>query len=542
MILTKGFTVKERIILHLLRFAPYSDRDEVPNEVTQQGIATGIAALRPHVSIALKDLRTKEHLTESTCRIIHGKRKQKVYFLTADGLQAGNSLKRRIMGMKINVNDGTGEHVLIITQACSKYQLSLLELINQLTSDGILDLTQRPEKKAEPVDASKSTADSKPAAVGEKYEPDSGPGLPQGTHFQNQYDYLDYLSKHNPEQFEKYYAELFGAPPSSPPEPPKLSEKANVTLFFIGYFLMILGAITGAYLITTGEFLSFIPMILLLTISITIMSTSATELWSIELWQYRILNLLLVTIPIILYISFFLAVDTSTSYYDLALWLIIVFSFFGLATFGAFIPLSNRASALAALGIIIILNATVFILLNTLTIYQAGFWLLCGVLCIYVGYDLVLKLEQVETLFFGIALGLGLGILIACSYFSSQYDFTNPPASRYNILIVLTLWALIAIILIIQAVRSKEGTPKVIRTLEGLYAALPIFLGIILIFFGIFLAAFEKHIETIIELFLGGMVILYGINRLKGFKNLELILIALICFSLTLTLALILIT
>ena len=74
-------------------------------------------------------------------------------------------------------------------------------------------------------------------------------------------------------------------------------------------------------------------------------------------------------------------------------------------------------------------------------------------------------------------------------------------------------------------------------TISALYLALPIFFGVLLIFFGFFLFNFEKMLETVIELFLGGILIVYGIQRLRAQKYYNLFLTGLImvAFALTLT-------
>ncbi|WP_455392570.1 hypothetical protein [[Eubacterium] cellulosolvens] len=559
---SKGLTVKERILLHLLGYEPYSDSDEVPEAVTQQGIANKISAPRPHVSIALKDLRAKDQLTDRVCRVTHRSRKQKVYFLTSHGILQGKSLKHRLMESKITVLDGKVEEQSTIAKASRKYNLSLIELINKLTSTGVLDLTQSsaPQQPVSPGVGPEHTIGptptigpaptpvptiSKPpkpiqppeikSPTPMHFAPSRGP-IPTGTDQPEQYDYisktkqkyLEYLRDYYPEYYESYYTELVG------PGYYKFTEKEIVGIFSLGYILMLLGAIAGLYWIITGEILYIIPLVILLTIGITVMGVSATRLWHFEQWQPRILNLLLLTCPVILYVTFFINIEPNLSYYDLGLWLIILFSCFALARFGTFIPLTGRAQALTALGIIIIINAVVSILIVTLTIYYAGFWLLSGILCIYLGQDLIQK--QVEGLYLGIAIGLALGIVISCFYFVSIFNFNTAPGGTINMVIIILLWILNSIILFFQAYRSyitvelrkpttttdvaraydNEKPNELEKSIKSLYAAIPIYIGIILVFFGMFLFRFDKVMETVVELFLGGVVILYGIQRLKG--------------------------
>ena len=548
---SKGFTVKEKILLHLLKYAPYSDQNEVPEEVTQQGIATVINAPRPHVSMALKDLRIKNQLTEHTSHIIHGKRKQKVYFLTPSGLQLANNSKQRIMKTKITVQDSKGRQLLNIAQVCTKHQLSLLTLLNSLTPDGVLDLTVPIKKVAveptldrqplEKISATKVTATpitTPPSRPQESIRQVQATQIPvptissaqeQPSSFNPNAQFNRTYPYYYPQNIGDYYSHYYGMPP------PKYSEKTYVALFSIGYILMVLGAISSIYSMVIGELLGIIPVVLLLTFGVTVMASAGAELWYNEVWQNRILILLVVTIPIILYILFFSAFESTVAYYDILLWLIIIFSFIGFAGFSTFISLANRVLTLATLGIIILMVSIVSIILTTLTIYQGGFWLLNGVLCIYLSHTLAMK--KLEDLYTGVAVGLGLGILISCGYYISVINTRSTLDGAYFIFIIAILWVLIALILIVQAVKNREDSAKINDMVKGLYLAIPIFFGIILVFFGIFLAQFEKQLETVIELFLGFIVIFSGLKRLKGFTIVNLFLVILIMLALVTTLA-----
>ena len=522
---SKGFTVKERILIHLLAYAPYSEQDPVPEAVTQQGIAGMISAPRPHVSIALKDLRMKNHLTERTCRIERGKRKQKVYFLSSNGINLAKSLKAQVMELKIKVLVDSGEHFLKPIQATSNYKISLPELLNRVSPSGVLDL--RTKKESEKPDQ-RSTHTSPPMATERIQEQSSYPEPPsQSIQLSQELKMQNEKSSYHYSYPYPYQHEYMGTHEeyAEGEQPMQMSEKGAVALFSIGYFLIILGFISGTYLIINAAVLFVIPMVIFFTFGISIMTISVTRLWSIEVWQSRIMNSLIMIIPIILYVLFFSAIQPGISYYDLGLWLIIIFSCFGLASFGTFIPESHRGSAVTALGIIIIINTTVTLLLNTLNIFYAGFWLLSGVLCIYLGYNLVLK--QIVDLHSGITVGLALGILIACIYFAIIYEFENDLRVTLNFYIILIFWSIISIILLIQTYRNYttsiiqkgkaiKSNPKVIEKMVWvLYASIPIFFGIILIFFGLVLLRFDKPMETIIELFLGALVVIYGARRLK---------------------------
>jgi len=85
-------TVQERALLHMYRFRLFSDAFEVPAALCQPGIAKGVGVRRSHISIALKGLRQKGLAEERMAHIRGGKRKQKVYQVTAKGQEEARHL------------------------------------------------------------------------------------------------------------------------------------------------------------------------------------------------------------------------------------------------------------------------------------------------------------------------------------------------------------------------------------------------------------------------------------------------------------------
>jgi hypothetical protein len=523
---SKGLTVKERILLHLSSYLSYSDSEEVPEALTQQGIANIISAPRPHVSMALKDFRSNNQVTEQMCRVIHGKRKQKVYFLTSVGVQITNSLKQQLMETKIKLisdKPKADDELITIAQALPKLHLSLLDLVSRISPEGTLDLNQlskpavatpvtKPSKHIETPPQPESPPPTKPVQeTGQEPKVQTGPGFtPQPT---TQY----------PAPYMEPYADLGKYKARTPYEPTMSadSEKFNVGLFFTGLILLILMGVSGIYLITTGELLVLIPFIVLMFISITCLTLSIFKLWMFFEWHSRIINLLVITLSFIIYILIYSAIKPDISYYDLGLWLIIIISLLGLTRFGTFIPQNHRAQVLAGMGIIIIINSLISVFLGLLDGYDAGFWVLSGGLCAYLSYTLFIS--RTTNVFAGIGLGLSLGIIIASALFLSFFQFDNNLTRSVIIIIGIVLWIVISVFILIQTIRSFKGGSDVENTLRVLYSSLPIMIGIALFFFGIFLIRFEKFMEIVIELFLGIIVIIYGFQRLKGYEWSQLI-------------------
>ncbi len=517
--------MKEKILLHLLAYAQYSDYDEVPEAVTQQGIANVIYAPRPHVSIALKDLRNNAQLLERQCHIERGKRRQKVYFLTSSGLQHANTIKLRIIETEILVRSENAKHHQKIGEACSENDLSLFDILARLTDEGVLDLTQpivRPPGQSqenlgiEPKSTiqkqtqiqTQTTPTTYPTVQHKQQKPLATRGYPQP---------LQYPQYRSHDNYSRYYQYYYDQQPVY-----TLSEKAYATMFFIGYLLILLGTGSGIVLLGSGELLLIIPLILFLAFGFSVMGLAAGALWMNGAWQKRILILLSITVPVLSYLVFFAAVEPNINYYDLILWIIILSSFLGLANFATFIHLHNRAAALGALGIILIIDAPVILMFGTLTILQTGFWLLFGVLCLFLGYHLLVKLEdeyehsvaQQNYLAQGILSGLGFGIMLPCLYSFFVFDFSTLSGFDNIIYGIIGLWCLVGI-LMVYLVLAKNGE-YAYKTVKGLQVGMPLFFGVILLFFGVFLIGFEKIFETVIEFFLGLTLIVYGVKRLKG--------------------------
>ena len=107
--------------------------------------------------------------------------------------------------------------------------------------------------------------------------------------------------------------------------------------------------------------------------------------------KHRIFKLLLIGVPIMVYILILAMIDPNLSYYDLGLWLFIIISAIMIANFGTFIPVINRAQIIGALGIIILIDSPLALVLNTLNVFQIGFWYLIGLIYIFISYDIIIN-------------------------------------------------------------------------------------------------------------------------------------------------------
>jgi hypothetical protein len=88
-----SLTVKEKIQLHLLEHAKFSDEYSVPPEVTQSGISERVGIHLKHLSQYLKPLLEAGHVEERTAHVTGKKQRQKVYNLTSVGWVDASKVK-----------------------------------------------------------------------------------------------------------------------------------------------------------------------------------------------------------------------------------------------------------------------------------------------------------------------------------------------------------------------------------------------------------------------------------------------------------------
>lgn len=556
---SKGLTVKEKILVHLLNYNQYYTLEDVPEALTQQGISNSIFAPRPHVSMALKDLRNQKLIIERTSHIIQGKRRQKVYFLTSNGLQFTNNLNARIKEIEIRVIRTEGQRVQKLRDVCYKNNALLFELLTNITEDGFLDLTK--PKRDTSLALSKSTKEiTGPSAKHVSTQTLSSkipPVRPDVTsELDAQKGYVNQTQRHlgqsgakasaydktyektNDKTYDNYYNDYwrnqypyyYQMQPSF-----QLSEKANIAFFYFGFFLILIGAFLAIYFFTVYEPLIIIPLILFITFGLTILFFSSGALWNNEKWQKRILNLMGITLPVIFYIMFFQIVDVHISFYDLGLWLVIMISLLMVGYFGIFIPIFNRIRAFGTLGMMIIIDAPIIFLLGFIEIFQVGFWLMFGVICIYLGYILLADDKHLKYFYMGIISGTSLGIIITSMIVIGTYDLQNVIGLENLLFIIIILWLISGLILFYHG-NTRQGLLAE-SAVNSLKLAIPLFIGLLLFLFGIYLFRFGKFIETLIELFLGVTVIFYSVKQLKKQNMLNLITIGLISLALSLSIA-----
>jgi uncharacterized membrane protein len=449
-----------------------------------------------------------------------------------------------------------------VNDVLKEHNFSIFDALIRIDNDGILDLTKAIEPISEqpaksPTKIPTKAPSKKPSSravpghispIDGTYEMTRTPQqqtsvkTPQAT-IDGQTQQAGYYSQQNFQDYSYY-------PYYYPPQPAtELSVKASSFLFVVGYFLFIMGGIVGVFLFTVNNPILIIPLVLFFTFGVSCIAFSATVLWQLEVWQNRIINLFSITCPIVLYLLFYSALSTELALYDLGIWIIIIISFLMFAFFGSFIPIENRIQLLSILGIILMINSPIAYFMVGIEIYQMGFWLLIGLICVFISYSLITltskpKDELITDLYVGVLFGTGLGIIVGSILFLNYFGSQTLEGIGYGIYATIGLWCLTAIILIYQVFKNQKNQTAIMNLAKGFKSGIPSLIGILLIFFGIYLISLEKAMESVIELFLGAILIINSLKQMKEqeqpLRGMVVILLIAICFCLTLAYSIIL--
>lgn len=132
-------TVEEKILLHLLEMNKYSELWEVPQSVTQEGIAGGIGTLRSAVAREMVKLKPMGLIQERLSHVTGGTRKRKVYFLTDMGLTQATNLKNSLEKREVVIQDpNTGVLKVIKLHKIPRYfnvKISLLDIVRNINAN-----------------------------------------------------------------------------------------------------------------------------------------------------------------------------------------------------------------------------------------------------------------------------------------------------------------------------------------------------------------------------------------------------------------------
>jgi len=506
-------TVKEKILLHLLSYSKYSDELEVPSEVTQQGIARSINALRPHVSMAVKDLKDQKFISERTASIKKGRRKQKVYFLEPEGMTNALELRARVENFKINIRDGSGtEKVQRLGDYSKIARIGLVQVVNSISDDGVIYLSM-PTKRPVPAVPKPQPAVATPPQPRPVPTPRVAPAQPQPQPAQAGYQ------PHYPYPYPPYPGYY---PQQELPEWQKERIiKSNKVVFGFGYILMVAGAIIGLLSFPLENFLYFLAGLLMMIFGFVMLPVAIYEVgWVEDLKRYMMtLTVLTMFTIVVFYIFAIQEVANDEGPYvfrsEVITWFVIIATFFGVLGYGKFIPQPVRSTLGRSIGVGLVIYSPFGAITYQIDLFTAMFWLIIAIAAFSIGSELdenAVKAgsiqESIKTMHGSLALGAGLGIIF-CGV-GLLLDGGELTLFHYT---VILLWLAVAVRFIsITALKSSD------KIMEGLVAAVPIFISVMLLFFGVFLAVINKSMEAMIEVLLALVIGGYCAKRLLGIE------------------------
>jgi len=134
-------TVNERLLLHLRDFSLPRFREDVPPQVTQEGIAEALGIRPNHVPRAVKRLLDDGAVEERASHVSGFARRRKVYFLTEKGLSMAEGVLKRLSATAVDVESETGEVTRFTFQDAQYYlpgKPGMTRLLRALGDDGIV--------------------------------------------------------------------------------------------------------------------------------------------------------------------------------------------------------------------------------------------------------------------------------------------------------------------------------------------------------------------------------------------------------------------
>lgn len=135
-------TVQDRIVLHLMDYQNFSDKYEVPSQVTQRGIGEAIEIAWSNVPRAMKKLVVDGIVEEKSARIRGDKRKKKAYFLTHKGYSGALALKQDLGSRPVTMVEGETTKEALASEIGKETGLSFsfLSFAMKITPEGKFDV------------------------------------------------------------------------------------------------------------------------------------------------------------------------------------------------------------------------------------------------------------------------------------------------------------------------------------------------------------------------------------------------------------------
>jgi len=135
------FTTKERILLHLERYARSVDAAEVPPELTQEGIAAAVWVDQRHLGQYLGPLIRDGLLRERSAHVRNGRQRRRVYGLTDTGRRVAYRIEQRVKVEVVQIWDGEHTWDVSVREILEKLKgkVTVLDIARQVAQAGVVD-------------------------------------------------------------------------------------------------------------------------------------------------------------------------------------------------------------------------------------------------------------------------------------------------------------------------------------------------------------------------------------------------------------------
>ena len=497
-------TVEEKICLHLLDYIQLRDEFVLPEEISQNGIAEAIGVQRGHASVALISLKKKELVTEKVSRVSDSSRRIKVYFLTRTGLDETLKAKKMFEETSVVVSVGGKEQNTLIKEinSIAERKISLVKILDALSeSAGTL------------VIESLVRSSTLPQEKDTKFREGEIPPPPED------------MAAH-PERWKTPPPPVIQVPPP-PPQPPSeppsrvLSGASKVSctlvgivlsLFCLAFLALYIDHGDNIYLVSSLLFLFFALLLLQcpvalelhssgsgelrlerkemlsLAFSLALLSIFARSLQEEELFAHEIARASMVVLPLLLVLNVKEVVPEHLK-----------------------LEIAGIVGSLFALYGLIQEGFSVF----TGAMHYPFLWIISGVIIIVTVYSSrseggghEKKLKEAKLL---ISACTGSGIFILMALLSSYQRMSDEPLSA----VLLVLWLLFALVLCsLRWWKSIEQDMK-----DLLISSFFVVVGFLFFFAAGIFFSLEKHIEGVVELLVGLVILRFSLNYLKLAKE-----------------------
>ncbi len=134
-------TAKERVLLHLGRFARYADEVEVPSDLTQEGISMAAWIDQRHFAQYVGPLERDGLVRERTAHVRNGHQRRRIYELTDSGRRVALRLVARAKSEVVQVWDGENVWDIRVGEIMEKLKgkVSVLDVARHLAEAGVVD-------------------------------------------------------------------------------------------------------------------------------------------------------------------------------------------------------------------------------------------------------------------------------------------------------------------------------------------------------------------------------------------------------------------